>query len=265
MFALFKWFLWFCLPSTVVVLGIALTALWLMFRKQMRPALCLLLLDALLVMVMSPFTAAKLGYSLERQYPPKSITEIGKADAVVVLGGGLGPIRAGFPNVECYAAADRVVMAARLWKAGKAPVIIPTGELAAYAEKPLLEAMEVPSSAILCEERARDTAENADYTFQLLLERKCKTAFVVTSAWHLPRTMMLFKSSEIEFIPVGCDTEASLTLAQWSKMPLWQKLPSFAAGAQTMAYAKEWLGILFYSLRKPTLAKAPAATSSTAK
>jgi hypothetical protein len=47
--------------------------------------------------------------------------------------------------------------------------------------------------------------------------------------------------------------EATLSLAQWSIMPLWQKLPSFTAGAQTMAYAKEWLGILFYSLRKPKL------------
>lgn len=260
MFALFKWILWLCLPSTIVLIGIALTALWLLTRKQVRPAFCLLLLDALLVTAMLPITAAKLGSSLERQYPLKSITEIGKADAIVLLGGGLGPMRPGFPYTECYASADRTVMAARLWKAGKAPVIIPTGELAALSEKPLLETMGVPATAILCEERARDTAENADYTFKLLEERKCKTAFVVTSAWHLPRSMMLFKSAEIEFIPVSCDTEASLALAQWSVMPLWQKLPSFASGAQTMAYAKEWLGILFYSLRKPTLEKPTSAT-----
>jgi uncharacterized SAM-binding protein YcdF (DUF218 family) len=255
MFALFKWILWLCLPSTIVLVGIALVALWLLVRKQIRPAILLILLDALLVTVMLPWTAAKVGYTLERQYPPKALTEYGTADAIVLLGGGLGPVRSGFPYTECYAASDRAIMACRLWKAGKAPVIIPTGEMAAESEKPLLEAIGVPSAAILCEERARDTAENADYTFKVLAERKCKRAFVVTSSWHLPRAMMLFKAPGIEFIPVSCDTEASLTLAQFPVMPMWQKLPSFASGALTMSYAKEWLGILFYSLRKPSQAQ----------
>lgn len=258
MFVLFKWLLWFCLPSTLVLLGMALVALWLTLRRQYRPAIVLMLLDVLLVVVMLPWTAAKLGYLLEQQYPPKAITEIPSADAIVLLGGGLGPVRSGLPYPECYAAADRTVMAFRLWKAGKAAVIIPTGEQAARSEKPLLEAFGVPSSAVLCEEHARDTAENAGNTFDVLKARKCKKALVVTSAWHLPRTMMLFRSPEIEFIPVSCDTESTLTMNQMSVMPVWQKLPSFQAGAQTMAFAKEWLGILFYTLRKPVLPQTSA-------
>jgi uncharacterized SAM-binding protein YcdF (DUF218 family) len=261
MFALFKWLLWLCLPSTVVLVGMALTTFWLLRRKQYRPAICLILLETMLVMVMLPWTAAKVGYALESKYPPKSVTEYPSADAIVLLGGGLGPVRSGFPHTECYAASDRVLMAFRLWKAGKAPVIIPTGELAALSEKPILEMMGVPSSAILTEDQARDTAENADYTFKLLANRKCKRVFVVTSSWHLKRTMMLFNAPQMEFIPVSCDTEASLTLAQWSVMPLWQKLPTFQAGALTMTYAKEWLGVLFYSLRRPSLAMTePTAT-----
>ena len=251
MFALFKWILWLCLPSTVVLLGVAAVAGWLIFRKQVKPAILLLLLDFLLVVTMLPWTASTLGYTLERQYPPQVMSSIPKADAIVLLGGGLGVVRQGFPYTECYAASDRAVMAFRLWKAGKAPVIIPTGESAQDSEKPLLETFGVPASAILCEEKARDTAENADLTMQILAERKCKKVLVVTSSWHLPRTMMLFRSAEIEFIPVSCDTEASLSRALAPITPLWQKLPSFQAGMQTMVYAKEWLGILFYSFRKP--------------
>ncbi|MBO7182217.1 MAG: YdcF family protein [Kiritimatiellae bacterium] len=252
MFALFKWLLWFCLPSTLVLVGMLAVACWLFWRKQYRPAVVLFCLDALLTFVMLPWTSMTLGLSLERQYPPKVITDYPKADAIVLLGGGLGATRPGFPHTECYAAADRAIMAFRLWKAGKAPVIIPTGEMAAISEKPLLEMFGVPASAILCEDRARDTAENANYTYKMLAERKCKQVFLATSAWHLPRSMMLFQYPNITFIPVSCDTEASLTKAQWSVMPLWQKLPSFQSGTLTMAYAKEWLGILFYSLRKPT-------------
>lgn len=256
MFTLFKWFLWLALPSTLVLLGLLLTIFWLLFRKQFRPAMVLLLLEAMLVIPMTPAVSTAVGWTLEKRYPPKALTEIPKADAIVVLGGGLGSVQEGVPYPECYAASDRVVMAFRLWRAGKAPIVIPTGEMANISEKPMLETFGMPSSSIICEEKARDTAENATKTFALLAERNCKKVLVVTSSWHLTRTMMLFNSPDIEFIPVSCDTEATLSRALAAKAPLWQKLPSFQAGMQTMIYAKEWLGILFYSFRKPKLTTA---------
>ncbi|MBQ9693262.1 MAG: YdcF family protein [Kiritimatiellae bacterium] len=251
MFALFKWILWLCLPSTIVLVGMALVAGWLMWRKQVKPAILLLLLDALLVITMLPWTAQTLGTSLEKRYPPQALSTIPKADAIVLLGGGLGKVLPGLPYPECYAAADRTVMAFRLWKAGKAPVIVPTGESATEAEKVMLETFGVPSSAILCEQKARDTAENADFTYQLLQARKCRKILLVTSSWHLPRSMMLFQGGDIEVIPVSCDTEATLAKALQPVTPVWQELPSFHAGMQSMVYTKEWLGILFYSFRKP--------------
>lgn len=265
MFTFFKWLLWLCLPSTVVLLGIILIALWLIVRKQLKPAILLLMLVGGLTVIMLPWTATQLGYSLERHYPQKPLQEIPKADAIVLLGGGLGSILPGFYYTECYAASDRAVMAFRLWKEGKAPVIIPTGESAAESEKPLLEAFGVPSSAILCEEKARDTSENANLTMSILAERKCKTALVVTSSWHLPRTMMLFQSNEVTFIPVSCDTEATLAKTLADRSPVWQKLPSFQSAAQTMIYAKEWLGIFFYSFRKPKPLTYPTPKATTPK
>jgi uncharacterized SAM-binding protein YcdF (DUF218 family) len=114
MFALFKWLLWFCLPSTLVLVGMLAVACWLFWRKQYRPAVVLFCLDALLTFVMLPWTSMTLGLSLERQYPPKVITDYPNADAIVLLGGGLGATRPGFPHTECYAAADRAIMAFRL-------------------------------------------------------------------------------------------------------------------------------------------------------
>ncbi len=251
MFVLFKWLLWLCMPFTLALLGLAAVGLWLLWRRQARPALCVLLLDALLVAMSLPAVPTALGSMLERKFPSVALKDIPKADAIVVLGGGVGAAREGLPYPECYPASDRAVMAARLFHAGKAPLIIPTGEGAPEAEKPLLEAMRVPAAAILCEDAARDTAENASKTFALLRARGCKKVLVVTSAWHLPRTMMLFKASGMEFVPVGCDYEATLAALEAPRSPLWQKLPSQAA-AQTGVYLKEWLGILFYSFRKPT-------------
>lgn len=262
MFALFKWLLWCCLPSTLVLLGLASVAAWLFFRKQFRPALLIVLLEALLITPMLPYVSMQLGYSLERRYPPQTLASIPAADAIVVLGGGLGPVRPEVPYPECYSASDRILTAYRLWKAGKAPVIIPTGEMANVTEKVVLESLGVPASAILCEDRARDTAENASKTFSMLVQRKCKTVLVVTSSWHLPRTMMLFQMPGISFVPVSCDTEATLTRAQWAVMPLWQKLPSFQSAASSMVYVKEWLGILFYSFRRPQVKAAIPAVAA---
>lgn len=251
MFVLFKWLLWLCMPFTLVLLGLAAVGVWLLWRRQVRPALCVFLLGAALAVMSLPVVATTLGASLEGKFPPVALKDIPKADAIVVLGGGVGAVREGMPYPECYPAADRVVMAARLYHAGKAPLVVPTGGGAPLAEKPLLETMRVPASAILCEDAARDTAENATKTFALLRARGCKKALVVTSAWHLPRAMMLFQASDLTFVPVGCDYEATLAALEAPHCPLWMKLPSPQAMAQTGVYLKEWLGILFYSFRKP--------------
>ncbi len=251
MFALFKYLLWLCMPYSIVLLLLALTAICVLFRKQLRLALGLLFLDVLLVAISLPWVATSLGYSLEKKFPPTALNDIPRADAIVLLGGGVGSMRAGMPYPECYPAADRVVMAARLYHAGKASVIIPTGETSAAAEKPLLETMRVPPQAILCETEARDTAENANKTLAMLQKKNCKTVLLVTSSWHLPRATMLFQAPGIKVIPVGCDYEATLATLEAKHAPLWMKLPSLSAAAQTGVYLKEYLGILFYSFKKP--------------
>lgn len=251
MFVIFKWLLWLCMPLTMVLIGMALVAGWLVWRRQFRPAVCLLLLDAVLVTISLPVVAMKLGTQLESKFPPQELRTIPSADAIVLLGGGVGMVEPGLPYPECSAFVDRTVMAARLYHAKKAPVIIPTGEGAPLSEKPLLETMQVASSAILCEDKARDTAENAAKTIEMLKARNMKTVLLVTSSWHLPRSTMLFRASGLTVIPVGCDYEATLTQLQWHKMPMWQKLPTTRAAWLTAVYVKEWLGILFYSFRKP--------------
>ena len=251
MFVVFKWLLFLCMPFTLGVIALLAIAGWLCFRKQWKPAICMFIVMALLGLLTLPPVALSMGYALESKYPPVAVEKLPKADAIVVLGGGIGATLDDVIYPECYPGADRTVMAARLYHAGKAPLIIPTGGGASKAEKPLLETMRVPASAILCEDAARDTAENARYTIELLRKRGAKKVFIVTSSWHLTRAMMLFTASDMEFIPVGCDYEATLTRRQAPHAPLWQKAPSLASAAQVSVYIKEWLGILFYSFRKP--------------
>ncbi len=249
MFTLFKWLLWCCMPYSLVLICLLLAGLIYMLKRRFRFGFSLLLLSAFLSVLSLPAITTMLGYSLEKKCPPTALNDIPKADAIVVLGGGIGSTESGLPYPECYPASDRVVMAARLYHAGKAPLIVPTGSATTTAEMPLLQTMRIPSSVILCEEEARDTAENASKTIELLRKRGCKRVLLVTSAWHMPRATMLFQDKEIEFIPVGCDYEATLARLEAEASPLWMKLPTPSALAQTSVYLKEYLGILFYSFR----------------
>ena len=253
MFTVFKWLLWLCMPYTLVMLALLALGVWLFVRRQGRPAVCAVLLAAVLFAMGLPAVATSLGGALERKFPPTPLEAIPNADAIVVLGGGVAAATDVVPYPELYASADRAIMAVRLFRAGKAPIVIPTGGGAPKAEKPLLESLGVPESSIVCEDEARDTAENASKTLAILRQRGCKRALVVTSAWHLPRAMMLFRAEGIDFVPVGCDYECTLAASNRARMPLWMKLPNPESAGKAAYYVKEWLGILFYSFRKPPM------------
>lgn len=248
-FALFKWMTWLCMPYTLIMLGLVATGVWLIRIRVIRPAICVISLAALMFIGGLPALSNTLGHALEQHCPPTPLSEIPQADAIVVLGGGVGEILEGRPYPELYPAADRAIMAARLFRAGKAPIIIPTGIGAEHAEKPLLTDLGVPPAAILCESEARDTAENASKTFNLLRKRGCKKVLLVTSAWHMPRAQMLFKADGITVIPVGCDYE-NTPYAPFDG-PLWMQLPTPEAAGKSAYYIKELLGLLFYSIRTP--------------
>jgi len=72
---------------------------------------------------------------VEGAYPPLALAQVPQAQAIVLLGGGMRPAeRAGqMPNMR--SAADRVWLAARLYKAGKAPQVLVSGggDRAVYA------------------------------------------------------------------------------------------------------------------------------------
>ncbi len=252
MFALFKWMLWFCMPLTWMLIVFLIAPIFLWMKKSYRLAFISLFAFILFSILSSPAFSNFIGYSLEKEFPPQLLSTIPKADAILLLGGGVGMSQEGIPYPECYPAADRVVMAARLYHAGKAPFIIPSGESSRDAEKPLLEVMKVPSSAIICESKARDTAENAKHTLEILKRLGCKKALLVSSSWHLYRARMLYEGTDIEIIPVGCDYEATLARKENNRKPMWMKLPSAAALDASCRYLKEYLGILFYSIRKPS-------------
>ena len=186
--------------------------------------------------------------TLERRHPAVPVAELPAADAIVLLGGGM---EAAHPPERLYpdlnAAADRVWHAVRLFRAGKAPLILASGgnlpwreidrpEAAAMAE--LLREFGVPDTAIVLEANSRTTRENRDNALPILRALGARRILLVTSALHMPRALALFENTGLDVTPAPADFEV---YRRDRSHPL-RWLPDAQALADSSRALKEYLG-----------------------
>ena len=240
-------FVWFFLQPVTIGLCLIILGTILFIKGKKKYAVVSLSLALSTIYFFSTLTAiCLLGLPLERTFLDyESIEKIPNADAIVALGGGMGKA----PNMkypDMSDAADRIWHAARLWKAGKAPIIILSGKLEDEASKPLLLDLGIPESAILVDNESRNTYENSRFTEQVIKKHNPDntkpTIIVVTSAWHLPRAMGNFSKTNLKAFPAPSDFKVSTLYgnADW-----WDFiLPSPESLLFSNSMLKEWIGRL---------------------
>lgn len=218
-------------------------------RKRTGIALVLLALVWLYAWS-TPLASRMIGRPLEDAWPFVDAQDAPEADAIVVLGGGMSANTNTVPRVDMDAGADRVWHAARLWRAGKAPIVVPSGCGETDSTVPLLLDFGIPESAILVEGESRNTEENAKFTSSLLSEREPKISkiLLVTSAWHMRRSVAMFAkyAPELEIVPAAADYEATVRAGDGFKFT--DILPSADALAANSACFKELAGYWGYRL-----------------
>ena len=139
-----------------------------------------------------PVVADMLGASLESEFGPVSVDVLPQADAIVLLGGGMSSATNACPYPNLCAAADRAWHAARIFKAGKAPLIVVSGSGCDCTEVPFLQDLGVPREAIRAETESRNTEENAKFVADLLKDLDHPKVLLVTSAWHMRRALLMY-------------------------------------------------------------------------
>ncbi len=195
---------------------------------------------------------------LESQYPPSD--PVPMADCIVVLSGGTVSKVPPRPSIEINRGGNRVLYAARLYRDGKAPLVVCTGGLAtagpdprAYADDmaELLEFFGVPKSAILTERKAENTHEHAQNLEELLEQKKLKRILLVTSAIHMPRSIAVFKRlcPGREFIPAPTDFRVTVGFPK----PWYHRLVGFIPTPKNFddfsEASHEYLGMLYYQMK----------------
>jgi uncharacterized SAM-binding protein YcdF (DUF218 family) len=130
---------------------------------------------------------------LAREFAPDANTHLGRFDAIIVLG--YKADSDGNPTPRQLA---RVNEAVREYMRGVAPRLILTGGAAAnqFVEAQVMarvaQSEGIPESAIFVEPRAEDTIQNACFAVRIMKQHGWRSAEVVSSAYHLPRSAMIF-------------------------------------------------------------------------
>lgn len=177
------------------------------------------------------------------------------ADAIVDLGGGVCR-DSRYDYADMQPGSDRAWHTARLWKAGKAPIVITSGKGTGRTDGEILREMGVPEDAICVDDDARNTEENAIFTQKLLKGRmgidkplsQKPRVLIVTSIYHMKRAMMIFRKAapELECVAAGTDYGSYDPNSEFN-LNLFYPAPGTLAG--NMVVYKEWLGVLGYKLR----------------
>jgi uncharacterized SAM-binding protein YcdF (DUF218 family) len=239
-------------PLNVVLVLLCLSLLW----GQRRPARARkLTAAALMLLALTGFKTLPdaLLSPLENQNAEWAAdANLTRFTGIVILGGALesGRISQYHQQPLLNASAERLTMAVALWRRNPQLHLVFTGgegELfgsgPSEAERALrfFDTMGVPRSALTMETRSQNTYENALFTRELPGVDAQRPWLLLTSAWHMPRSLATFKKAgwnvtpyPVDFRTGGITPLSSYNLSEGADR--WELL------------LHEWIGIAAYRL-----------------
>ena len=239
-----KWFYAWLLPPGLFLL-VALAILYLSYKTKKKFWLVLPLLVIYLLSIRP--VSDSLIKPLENCCTQPDITELNSARAIVLLGGGsCGGVKDfdGEGQVSS-GAANRLLMALRLHKALQLPIVLSGGQVFAYSaneadiEYRVLKACGVEEKYLIKDAKSRNTAENAKYTKQICAQKNFGKVILVTSAFHMPRSVMLFEREGVDVIPYPTDYQTN----KETVLDAFAFVPSSDCLYNTAVAMKEYMGI----------------------
>ena len=236
-------------PSLFVVLALLLGLR--MLRRRVKGGVWTLGLAGLIYfMSIAPVGDTLMG-SLEREW---SVPEKVQGDVIILLGGG---VYSGVPDISGHgfpatATLSRLVTAVRIQHLTGAPIIISGGNVFGWGDAEadvaarIMKDLGVPADRIILEDKSRDTMENARFVKEICQREGWRQPILVTSAWHMPRSMIAFRKAGMAPQPFPADFWVD---PDPNKSRHWiDFLPSISSLLETYVGLHEYLGILYYWL-----------------
>ena len=168
-------------------------------------------------------------------------------DLAVVLGGSTDYSKE-WGQINYNDAADRMTEAIRLYRMGMIKKILVSGDRAinifhgkTYAPYFLdyMVQMGVNLQDIILEQEAMTTRENISLIKEIISKFDHPRILLITSGWHLRRSMKGFKASGLNLIPYGVDVPSRDKLYSWNEL-----LPSWNVAVKWQALIHEIVGMM---------------------
>lgn len=237
----------FILLPTSLLIVLAIGCI-LLYKRCNRSALLLLLIGFGGLTVLSmPFTARHLVQSLGR-VPAATPASLAKAQALVVLGGGIKHDQPEYAaDVLNTTSLERVRYAAFLYNEYELPILVTGGnpgggEAEGWVMKRALESLfNVPVRWL--ETKSMDTDENARFSWDILSKQGITTIALITHATHMPRAQRAFEQAGFTVIaaPTGFPDPPVANVMGF--------IPQANGLGLSNLALKEWVGRLWYWVR----------------
>jgi uncharacterized SAM-binding protein YcdF (DUF218 family) len=213
-----------------------------------------LMIGSLVVLAIAGFSPLGnwLLYPLEARFPPWDAAN-GAPDGIVVLGGSIDSELSAAHGVPVVRnAADRITAVAMLarqypnariiFSGGSGNLISNEAREADYADA-VLTGIGVPKAQLTIERQSRNTQENAEFSKTIVAPKPGERWLLVTSAYHMPRSVGLFRKAgfPVEPYPVDWRVGGPADLLQF---------PSVAGDGlgRVDTALREWIGLGAYWL-----------------
>jgi uncharacterized SAM-binding protein YcdF (DUF218 family) len=237
----------FASPSNLLVcLGLAGLLVGLTRWRRMGHGLAAASLVVLAIAGLSPLGNWLIA-PLENRFPPWDASR-GAPDGIVVLGGAISPelsLARGVPDLN--ESAERVTAAAvlartypeaRIVYSGGTGRIIRHHGVEAEVAADLFQSIGLPRQRFLLEGRSRNTVENAEFSRALVAPKPGERWLLVTSAYHMPRAMGIFRAAgfAVEAYPVDWRSADEDVLLPFEAVSIGLR--------RTDTAAREWIGLV---------------------
>ena len=192
--------------------------------------------------------------SLESRFNVPSLTSSDQYAGVIVLGGATGnpDIYKAHGQVPLGDAAERMTVPVALLRkfpnfelifSGGEGRLVPTGTKEAELAKVFYTEQGVDMRRVTLESNARTSRENAKRVAALLGERCKQPWLLVTSAWHMPRSMA-------EFQAVGCNVTAYPVDFRTGEETSWTEYSMASSLMAWQTALHEYLGMFVYGVTR---------------
>ena len=229
---------WLLAPGLFLLLGAVLIIVWSKSKIQLNN--CFFLLALVVYAFSIGLVSDILIAPLEKAYLFPMQSDLRDAQVIVVLSGGSYVVEHGKTREAQLSgvSANRLQMGVRLYRTLRIPIIL-TGDLGVSVNT-LSKIFNIRKEDIMIEGKSCNTLENAKFTKQLCTKLGFSKIILVTSASHLPRSVLLFEREGMSVIPCPADYRTDYVRS----MDLRSLIPSYHSLSNSALALKEYLGIL---------------------